>query len=338
MQDIETIQTDNATGGGLTRHKQMSGQAIRQRIEAMGTHLTLPTVKRALGVLEGEHQSIRRGSGYEFLDIRPYTPGDEARSIDWKASARSGRPMVVDKEQNVISRVWMLLDSGAQMLGTCESGESQMDVALNALRMFAALSLRRSDELSVIVGDKARITRMPLTGGYLAFDDLAERIAERKRTHPRDLTALLDYAKRIRDRYALIIIATANTAWTEDTIESVSILAQTHPMIVVDVDAVNSFTVSDNFSAIVDSTSGRMIPAFMRTPQLADDVDERREFTAKLLEQRLSHAGAALLHAGSSEDMFDQFVRHISTALTRAGSINVLAASHMAASAEEGQQ
>lgn len=266
MQDIETIQTDSATGGGLTRHKQMSGQAIRQRIEAMGTHLTLPTVKRALGVLEGEHQSIRRGSGYEFLDIRPYTPGDEARSIDWKASARSGRPMVVDKEQNVISRVWMLLDSGAQMLGTCESGESQMDVALNALRMFAALSLRRSDELSVIVGDKARITRMPLTGGYLAFDDLAERIAERKRTHPRDLTALLDYAKRIRDRYALIIIATANTAWTEDTIESVSILAQTHPMIVVDVDAVNSFTVSDNFSAIVDSTSGRMIPAFMRTP------------------------------------------------------------------------
>ena len=210
-----------------TTNPQASQETIRRRIEALGARLSLPAVKRALGVLEGEHQSVRRGNGYEFLDIRPYTAGDEARLIDWKASARAGRPMIADKEQNATSRVWMLLDSGAQMTGTCTSGESQMEVALNALRMFAVLSLRRSDELSVILGDSARITRIPLTGGYMAFDDLAERIAHIRLTRPGDLFSLLDYAKRIRDRHALIVIATAHTAWSEEAIEAAG--ARTDP-------------------------------------------------------------------------------------------------------------
>ena len=72
----------------------LTGDQIRRKIEALGGRLSLPTVKRALGMLEGEHRSIRRGTGYEFLDLRPYSSGDEARSIDWKASARAGRPMI----------------------------------------------------------------------------------------------------------------------------------------------------------------------------------------------------------------------------------------------------
>lgn len=305
----------------------LTGDQIRRKIEALGGRLSLPTVKRALGMLEGEHRSIRRGTGYEFLDLRPYSSGDEARSIDWKASARAGRPMIADKEQNVTSRVWMLLDTGAEMLGTCDSGETQLEVALNSLRMFATLSLRRGDELSVVLGDSAQITRIPLTGGYLAFDALTDQIANRQLTKSRDLVSLLDYAKRIHDRHSLLIIATASTAWTQKTIDSLAILSQTHPLIVSTVETLNPFSTSARFRHVIDATSSRRIPAFMRTAQMESEVQERREFTAKLLEQRLAKAGAALLHGGSSQTMFDQFITHIASALTRAGNTNVLAAS-----------
>lgn len=318
-----------------TTNPQASHETIRRRIEALGARLSLPAVKRALGVLEGEHQSVRRGNGYEFLDIRPYTAGDEARLIDWKASARAGRPMIADKEQNATSRVWMLLDSGAQMTGTCAGGESQMEVALNALRMFAVLSLRRSDELSVVLGDSARITRIPLTGGYMAFDDLAERIAHIRLTRPRDLFSLLDYAKRIRDRHALIVIATAHTAWSEEAIEAAGVLAQTHPLIVVDIEAINPFSAAPDFGSVIDAASNRAIPAFMRVKELDDDVRVRREFISKLLEERLSRAGAAMLNAGSSEAMFTAFIRRISSALTRAGNVNLLKNTHTQIRQEE---
>ena len=318
-----------------TTNPQASQETIRRRIEALGARLSLPVVKRALGVLEGEHQSVRRGNGYEFLDIRPYTAGDEARLIDWKASARAGRPMIADKEQNATSRVWMLLDSGAQMTGTCTSGESQMEVALNALRMFAVLSLRRSDELSVILGDSARITRIPLTGGYMAFDDLAERIVHIRLTRPGDLFSLLDYAKRIRDRHALIVIATAHTAWSEEAIEAAGVLAQTHPLIVVDIEAISPFSAAPDFGSVIDAASNRAIPAFMRVKELDDDVRVRREFISKLLEERLSRAGAAVLNAGSSEAMFTAFIRRISSALTRAGNVNLLKNTHTQIRQEE---
>ena len=116
-----------------------SADPIRAKIEAMGNRLDLPTVAKALGVIEGEHSSHRSGGSDELMDVRAYEPGDEARLIEWKTSARQGRPMVVRRERLVTSRVWLLLDVGREMTASCESGELAYQVAANALRMFAAL-------------------------------------------------------------------------------------------------------------------------------------------------------------------------------------------------------
>ena len=45
---------------------------VRRRIESLDTSLRLPTVRRALGLLEGEHSSGRRGGGDERADLRAY--------------------------------------------------------------------------------------------------------------------------------------------------------------------------------------------------------------------------------------------------------------------------
>jgi len=45
-------------------------------------------------VLNGRHASRLRGRGLNFEEMRDYLPGDDVRSIDWKATARTGRPHV----------------------------------------------------------------------------------------------------------------------------------------------------------------------------------------------------------------------------------------------------
>ena len=65
-----------------------SSASIRRKIEELGTSLTLPTVRKALGVLEGEHSSQQRFGNDDVMDIRRYIAGDEAKLIDWKTSAR----------------------------------------------------------------------------------------------------------------------------------------------------------------------------------------------------------------------------------------------------------
>src|SRR2546428_12729149 len=45
-------------------------------------------------VLAGAYHSTFKGRGMEFDEVREYTPGDEARSIDWNVTARRGPPYV----------------------------------------------------------------------------------------------------------------------------------------------------------------------------------------------------------------------------------------------------
>ena len=45
-------------------------------------------------VLNGRHASRLRGRGLNFEEMRDYLPGDDVRSIDWKATARTGSPHV----------------------------------------------------------------------------------------------------------------------------------------------------------------------------------------------------------------------------------------------------
>ena len=45
-------------------------------------------------VLNGRHASRLRGRGLNFEEMRHYLPGDDIRSIDWKATARTGTPHV----------------------------------------------------------------------------------------------------------------------------------------------------------------------------------------------------------------------------------------------------
>lgn len=72
-------------------------------------HVTLPHLRRLQGqarglsflpkqpsasVLNGRHASRLRGRGLNFEEMRDYLPGDDIRSIDWKATARTGSPHV----------------------------------------------------------------------------------------------------------------------------------------------------------------------------------------------------------------------------------------------------
>src|SRR5690606_30434130 len=50
--------------------------------------------REATSWLVGGYASAFRGGGIEFEELRPYVPGDDVRSIDWNATARSGEPWV----------------------------------------------------------------------------------------------------------------------------------------------------------------------------------------------------------------------------------------------------
>ncbi|OOG78032.1 DUF58 domain-containing protein [Algoriphagus sp. A40] len=68
--------------------------------------------------LQGEYQSLFKGSGLEFDDLRPYQYGDDVRTIEWKVSAKGHGTFVKTFREDKEQSVYFLLDiSGSQDIG-----------------------------------------------------------------------------------------------------------------------------------------------------------------------------------------------------------------------------
>ncbi len=71
--------------------------------------------------LQGDHQSIFKGAGLEFDDLRPYQYGDDIRTIEWKVSAKGHGTFVKTFKEDKDQSVYFLLDvSGSQDIGSKE--------------------------------------------------------------------------------------------------------------------------------------------------------------------------------------------------------------------------
>lgn len=63
-------------------------------IVAQTKHLEIKARKMVNSSLQSDYKSSFRGRGMEFDEVRPYTPGDNVRDIDWNVTARMNEPFV----------------------------------------------------------------------------------------------------------------------------------------------------------------------------------------------------------------------------------------------------
>jgi uncharacterized protein (DUF58 family) len=66
--------------------------------------------------LAGQYQSLFKGRGVIFSDVRPYSPGDDVRSIDWNVSARMNATHVKQFVEERDRTVNLVVDMSASSL------------------------------------------------------------------------------------------------------------------------------------------------------------------------------------------------------------------------------
>ena len=102
-----------------------------------------------LGDASGAHRPRRRLEGREFESFRDYRPGDDARTIDWKASARRARTMVRIFQPERNQPVLLFIDAGRHMAGRV-AGRRKLDHAVDAALRLARISLDQGDLVGVV--------------------------------------------------------------------------------------------------------------------------------------------------------------------------------------------
>jgi uncharacterized protein (DUF58 family) len=98
----------------------------------------------------GFRQIRVKGVGTDFESLREYTADDEFRRIDWKATARRGKPIVRDYQTERSQNVMLLLDAGRNMLAEVE-GIRKFDTVLNVSLMLAYVATLMDDKVGAMV-------------------------------------------------------------------------------------------------------------------------------------------------------------------------------------------
>ena len=97
------------------------------------------TGRQVADVLAGQYESVFKGRGMEFDEVRPYIPGDEVRSIDWNVTARLGAPFVKRfVEERQLTMMLMADISASQDFGSAHRSKRDAAAELCALLAFSA--------------------------------------------------------------------------------------------------------------------------------------------------------------------------------------------------------
>ncbi len=98
------------------------------------------TGRHVADMLAGQYLSVFKGQGMEFDEVRPYTPGDDVRTIDWNVTARMGAPFVKRFQEERELTVLLVVDiSASQNFGSAGRSKRQAAVELSALLAFSAI-------------------------------------------------------------------------------------------------------------------------------------------------------------------------------------------------------
>ncbi|MFF4782759.1 DUF58 domain-containing protein [Streptomyces griseorubiginosus] len=169
----------------------------------------LPSKLARLRELDGRTSVLTRGEGTEFDSLREYVPGDDTRSIDWRATARQSAVAVRTWRPERDRHILLVLDTGRTSAGRVGDAP-RLDASMDAALLLAALASRAGDRVDLLAYDRGvralvqgRTAKDLLPSLVNAMAPLEPELVE---TNARGLTAT---ALRTAPRRSLVVLLTS---------------------------------------------------------------------------------------------------------------------------------
>jgi uncharacterized protein (DUF58 family) len=167
-------------------------------------------------ILAGRHTSRVRGRGLAFEELRPYLPGDDIRNMDWRATARMGKPYVRVYTEEKDRPALVVVDQRINMFfGTRRAMKSVAAAEAAALSAWRILAV--GDRVGGCVFNDESLDEVRPARSRAAVTRLLEVVAERNnalradskatRTPSRLNVALEAVARVARHDHLVIVIS-----------------------------------------------------------------------------------------------------------------------------------
>ncbi len=148
------------------------------------------------------------GTGTDFESLHDYEAGDDYRAIDWKATARRGKPVVRRFQAERSQTIVLAVDAGRLM--TAQVGElSKLDRSINAALLLAYLATRTEDNVGLLVFGRDVHAYLPPRKGHRQFLAVLDALyAIEGRVEEPDYAGALRYLATHLSRRSLVVLFT----------------------------------------------------------------------------------------------------------------------------------
>ncbi len=169
-------------------------------------YIQIYTSKAVNDSLAGEYESVFKGRGMEFEEVREYQIGDEIRTIDWNVTARAGEPYVkLFREERELTVVFLVDLSASGAFGS--TGQIKNEVAAEICALLAFSAIKNNDKVGLLVfTDQVEMFIPPAKGATHVLRLIRDLLNFTPRQTQTDISAGIDYLARVITKKSVVFM------------------------------------------------------------------------------------------------------------------------------------
>ena len=177
----------------------------REQLKAV-RKIQIRTSHLVTDVFAGQYQSVFKGRGMEFAEVRLYQPGDEIRTIDWNVTARTGVPHVKRYAEERELTVMLMVDASASTIfGSVTQLKCTLAAELGALFAFSAIT--NNDKVGLIIfTDRIELALRPRKGTRHVLRVIRDVLSVKPAGRGTDIPAALEHLGRVTKRRCVVFL------------------------------------------------------------------------------------------------------------------------------------
>jgi len=169
-------------------------------------HIEIQTRRLLSGMYVGDYSSARKGSGFEFDQIRDYQEGDDVRFIDWNSTARMGKLLVRQYIEERNRAVIIAVDvSSSSLFSSVESAKA--DVIAQVAAVLALVADYGKDHASLILfSDEVEVVIPPGRGSKHIHTIMKHLFSYQSKKKETDIYCVLKHLADMRSKNAVVFL------------------------------------------------------------------------------------------------------------------------------------
>ena len=259
-------------------------------------------------VFGGEYESVFKGQGITFDEVREYQPGDEIRTIDWNVTARMGQTYIKKYVEERELVMMLLVDmSASTAFGSVSEQKAEIAAEIAALLAFSAI--KNNDKVGLICfTDSVEHYVSPRKGKRHVLRVVRDILRFQPRYSGTDISMGLKFADQVLKPHSVVFLI--SDFMDTEYQKRLRIMSKHHTVIAIVLKDRREIEIPNvGLVALEDTETGERIVVDSRSEQVRELYAERNRQTSAVLQQELRSSQVDFVEIQTDESYVIPLIR-----------------------------